>query len=172
MEKCHRFCVLPSIPPCALDSSKRNEITAAVSNMEADWLSRTLSSIPNFDQIYLLAKDCRDALTTICKKIAGKLVQENALLKENNGLGCFLTLSNEADRLCGWIASLNDADLLKEALQTVITQSEDTEMKTDDKVAASFAQHATLSLLLLAAYLEQLEQRFGIGQFPTGVSTS
>ena len=133
--------------------------------MEADWLSRSLSFSPSFDQIYLLAKDCRDALTTICKNDAGKQVQENALLKESNGLGCFLTLSDEADRLSEWITTFNNADLLKESMETVITQSEDTEMKTDDMVAASFAQHATLGLLLLAAYIEQLEQRFGIGQF-------
>jgi len=131
--------------------------------MEADWLSRSLSSIPSLDQISLLAMDCRNALTTISKKAAEKLVQENALLKESNALGCFLTLNNEVDRLRKWIATLNNADLLKEALKTVITQSKDTEMKTDDKIAASFAQHTTVGLLLLAAYLEQLGQQFEIG---------
>ncbi len=130
--------------------------------MEADWLSRPLPSTPSFDQIYLLAKDCRDVLTTICKRVTEKLVQENTLLKES-GIGCFLTLNNDADRLGEWVTTLNNTGLLKEALETVITQSEETEMKTNDKVAASFAQHATLCLLLLAAYLEQLGERFGIG---------
>jgi hypothetical protein len=125
----------------------------------------SLSPIPSFEQISLLAKDCRNALTIICKNIAEKLVQENVSLKESNGIGCFLTLNNEADRLCGWIATLNNADLLKEALKTVITQSRDTEMKTDDMIAATFAQHATLGLLLLAAYLEKLGQQFGLGRF-------
>jgi hypothetical protein len=140
--------------------------------MEAE--SSPGSQLPNFDQLHLLAENCQSSIAAVCDNLIEERLRDGTLLEQRNGLASFLTLKNEGDRLREWVAALNKADLLQEALETVALQSEDaeidtdivTEIITDDDIPRRFAGHVTLGLLLLSAYLEQLEQKLGIGWSP------